>query len=310
MSGISGLFEFDLKKIIALSTLRQLGFIIATIRVNHVNLAFFHLITHARFKALLFICVGLFIHYFFDNQDIRSFGLINKNFSFSLSIFNVANLSLCGFPFLSGFFSKDLILELILIKKIGFFFFFIVFFGTFLTVFYTFRLIFFLRFKNSFFFPLEILNKKVGIEYSMILLFFFSIFLGYFGSVYFFFPYNYIIIPFILKIFISILCIISFLFCLIFSKKFFFLKINLIIYLSQIWFLHFLKTDFLKRVFFNFSNSFTKNIVGFSELFMGFYIYKKLFNFSYFINKLFRAFFYYFFLIFLFFILIYIFLIL
>lgn len=157
ISGISGLFEYDLKKIIALSTLRQLGFIIATIGIGCSNLAFFHLITHARFKALLFICAGIFIHYFNDNQDIRFFGLINKNFSFSLSIFNAANFSLCGFPFLSGFFSKDLILELFLLKEVNIFFFFLIFFGTFLTVFYTFRLIFFLSFKNLFFFPLEII---------------------------------------------------------------------------------------------------------------------------------------------------------
>ncbi|KAK3919074.1 NADH-ubiquinone oxidoreductase chain 5, partial [Frankliniella fusca] len=94
ISGVSGLFEFDLKKIIALSTLRQLGFIISTISIGLPDLAFFHLITHAGFKALLFICAGFFIHNFFDNQDIRFFGLINKNFCFSLCIFNVSNLSL------------------------------------------------------------------------------------------------------------------------------------------------------------------------------------------------------------------------
>lgn len=176
ISGISGILEYDLKKIIALSTLRQLGFIITTIGIGYSNLAFFHLITHARFKALLFICAGIFIHYFYDNQDIRFFGLINRNFSFSLSIFNVANLSLCGFPFLSGFFSKDLILELFLLKDVSIIFFFLIFLGTFLTVFYTFRLIFFLRFKNSFFFCLESSNKKISIEYSIIFLFFFPFF--------------------------------------------------------------------------------------------------------------------------------------
>lgn len=289
MSGISGLFEFDLKKIIALSTLRQLGFIIATIRLNYSNLAFFHLITHASFKALLFICAGIFIHYFFDNQDIRSFGLINKNFSFSLSIFFVANLSLCGFPFLSGFFSKDLILELFLLKRRGIIFFSLIFLGTFLTVFYTFRLIFFLRFKGAFFIPLETSNNKMGIEFSIIFLFFFSIFLGYFGSVFFLFPFNYIVIPLNLKLFVSILCLISFFLCYILCKNNYLFRRRLVIFFSQIWFLHFLKTDFIKKYFFRFSFFLSKSITGFVEFFFGFFVYKELFYISYYLNKMLKS---------------------
>lgn len=303
ISGISGLFEYDLKKIIALSTLRQLGFIISTIRMGYSNLAFFHLITHARFKALLFICAGIFIHYFFDNQDIRSFGLMNKNFSFSLSIFSVANLSLCGFPFLSGFFSKDLILELFLMKKVGLIFFFLIFLGTFLTVFYTFRLIFFLRFKNAFFVPLENLNNKIAIEFSIFFLFLFSVFLGYFGSIYFFLPYNYIIIPLNLKLFISILCLISFFFCYLFCKNFYLFKRTLILFLAQIWFLHFLKTDIFKKYFFSFSLNTTKNLSGFTEYFLGVFSYTKVFSFSYFLNRFIKRIFFYFFILFLFFLL-------
>jgi len=131
ISGIRGVFEFDLKKIIALSTLRQLGFIISTLALGLPDLTFFHLATHACFKALLFMCAGLFIHSFQDNQDIRGFGIINKNFSLSLCMFNVANLSLSGFPFLSGFFSKDLILELVLIRKYKFIHFFFIYIGNF-----------------------------------------------------------------------------------------------------------------------------------------------------------------------------------
>jgi len=181
ISGFSGLFEFDLKKIIALSTLRQLGFILSTISIGLSNLAFFHLITHATFKALIFICAGFFIHRFFDNQDIRFFGLLNKNYSFSLCIFNVANLSLSGFPFLSGFFSKDLILELMLIKNLGVIMFFLFILGTFLTVLYSFRLFFYITFKFTFSRRMEFFPKGLGIQSSIILLFFFSIFFGIFG---------------------------------------------------------------------------------------------------------------------------------
>lgn len=305
ISGISGIFEFDLKKIIALSTLSQLGFIIRTISLGCSNLAFFHLITHASFKALLFICAGLFIHNFFDNQDIRFFGLINSNFSFSLCIFSIANLSLSGFPFLSGFYSKDLILELFLLKDINLFYFILIFLGTFLTVFYTFRLIYYLTLKNSFYFPLEVSNKKMGIEYSMIFLFFFSVFLGYLGSTFFFFPYNYIIMPFNLKLFISLLCLSSFLFCSVFCHVFYFFSNKLILYLSQIWFLHFLKTDFFKCYFFSFSIKRIKSLSGFTESYFGFYIYQRLFFFSSIFNGVLKIFFSYFFFLFLFFLFIF-----
>nr|UYF08481.1 NADH dehydrogenase subunit 5 [Stenchaetothrips biformis] len=307
MSGISGIFEFDLKKIIALSTLSQLGFMMSSIGLGLSNLAFFHLVTHASFKALLFMCAGMFIHNFYDNQDIRFFGLMNKNFSFSLAMFNVANLSLCGFPFLSGFFSKDLILELFLLKNINFIFFFLIFVGTFLTVLYTFRLIYFLSLKNSFYFSLESSNNKMKIEYSMIFLFIFSIFLGSFGSTFFFFPYNYIILPLSLKLFVLILCGISFLFCFIFSNKLFCFKSDLFLFLGNMWFLHFLKTDFFKLIFFNFSVKITKSLNGFSELYIGAYVYSFIFNFSSVFNKFLVMFFSYFFYLFLFFFLVFIF---
>uniref|UniRef100_UPI0030E10CFE NADH dehydrogenase subunit 5 n=1 Tax=Thrips alatus TaxID=1030670 RepID=UPI0030E10CFE len=301
MSGISGVFEFDLKKIIALSTLSQLGFMMYCISLGLNNLAFFHLITHASFKALLFMCAGLFIHNFYDNQDIRFFGLMNKNFSFSLSMFNVANLSLCGFPFLSGFFSKDLILELILLKKVNLIYFFLVFLGTFLTVFYTIRLIYFLTLKNVFFLPLEVSNNKLGIEYSMIFLFFFSIFLGFFGSLYFFFPYNYIVLPLNMKVFVLLLCFMSFFLCYIYSSKLLYFNSNLILYLSQMWFLHFMKSDFLKFWFFSFSFKVTKSLNGFLELYFGYYIYMYIFNISSILNKFMKMVFSYFFVLFLFF---------
>uniref|UniRef100_UPI0030E1AC93 NADH dehydrogenase subunit 5 n=1 Tax=Stenchaetothrips bicolor TaxID=3118775 RepID=UPI0030E1AC93 len=301
MSGISGVFEYDLKKIIALSTLSQLGFMMSSISLGLSNLAFFHLITHASFKALLFMCAGMFIHNFYDNQDIRFFGLMNSNFSFSLSMFNVANLSLCGFPFLSGFFSKDLILELFLLKNLNMIFFFLVFLGTFLTVLYTFRLIYFLSLKNSFYYPLDISNKKMGIEYSMLFLFLFSIFLGYFGSVFFFFPYNYIVLPLSMKSFVTILCALSFIFCSIFSDKTFCFNINIFLFLGQMWFLHFMKTDLLKFWFFSFSLKVSKVLDGFSEFYFGFYVYKYIFGFSSILNKYLKIYFSYFFFLFLFF---------
>lgn len=296
ISGISGIFEYDLKKIIALSTLRQLGFIISTISLGFTDLAFFHLVTHAGFKALLFICAGIFIHIFFDNQDIRGFGLIRKDFSFSLCMFNIGNLSLCGFPFLSGFFSKDLILEIVLIKNLNFFFFFFFTFGTFLTVFYRFRLFIYLTFKNVFFFSsIQNTLQDFKIHYSIFILFIFSISLGFLGSRLLFLPYNYICIPFFLKIYILNVCLLRLSMCLILTKISS-IKINkFIFFIRNIWFLGYLKTDFLKKLFLTFCYKATKVSVGYIESFWGLREVNKIFSFSLIFSKSLKNLFYFFF---------------
>jgi NADH-ubiquinone oxidoreductase chain 5 len=271
ISGIRGIFEFDLKKIIALSTLRQLGFIISTLSLNLPDLAFFHLLTHACFKALIFICSGIFIHQFIENQDIRNFGLINKNFSLSLCIFNIANFSLIGFPFLSGFFSKDLILEIIILKNLRIVHFFIFLIGTFLTVFYRVRLTIFLTFKVNFFSNRLLQNlNKLKIEKSMFLLFFFSIFLGFTFSKIFFYPLNYINIPLNLKVLILCICLLRFFLSLNFSFYFIIFKnFKIIMFFSIIWFLGFLKTDFFKKKIFLFGRFSYNSTEIFVENFFG-----------------------------------------
>merc|ERR1712095_96799 len=105
--------EIDIKKIIALSTLRQLGIIILTLGIGNPILSYFHLLSHAFFKAILFICAGIVIHNIKDYQDIRKIRIILSNIPITIRVIIVANLSLCGLPFLRGFYSKDIILETI-----------------------------------------------------------------------------------------------------------------------------------------------------------------------------------------------------
>lgn len=111
MSGLGANFEYDLKKIIALSTLSQLGVILRILSLGFKDLAFFHLLTHALFKALLFICAGAIIHNVKEYQDIRLMGGLVVFIPLTCMCINLANLALCGTPFLAGFYSKDLILE-------------------------------------------------------------------------------------------------------------------------------------------------------------------------------------------------------
>lgn len=116
MARVTALFEADFKKVVALSTLRQLGVIIITLSIGFVYIAFVHLLTHAIFKALLFICSGKIIHRVNDNQDIRKIGGLIFNIPVTGLIINLARIALCGVPFLSGFYSKDLIIERVIIE--------------------------------------------------------------------------------------------------------------------------------------------------------------------------------------------------
>ncbi len=140
LSGFSAMFETDLKKIIALSTLRQLSVILFAISFGFNFLGLFHLYTHALFKALLFLCAGCLIHSFSHVQDLRHLGSCWRIAPCVIVFLNLANLALCGFPFFGGFYSKDIILETFLWGDYNFFFFFILFFATALTVGYRVRL--------------------------------------------------------------------------------------------------------------------------------------------------------------------------
>nr|URX54156.1 NADH dehydrogenase subunit 5 [Glyptotermes sp. 15 AB-2022a] len=143
MAGLGANFEYDLSKIIALSTLSQLGLMIGAVSVGFVGLAFFHLLTHALFKALLFMCAGVIIHTVKDSQDIRFMGNLSFQMPFTSVCLGVSSFALCGMPFLAGFYSKDLILEMVSFSYVNLVGFFLFFAATGLTVCYSFRLFYY-----------------------------------------------------------------------------------------------------------------------------------------------------------------------
>nr|APT41499.1 NADH dehydrogenase subunit 5 [Nyssomyia flaviscutellata] len=143
MAGLGANYEFDLKKIIALSTLSQLGLMMSILSFGYMKLAFFHLLTHALFKALLFMCAGSIIHNMINNQDIRFMGGLSSLMPFTMMYMSVANLALCGMPFLAGFYSKDLILEIVYGGNWNGLIFFLFVISTSLTVMYSFRLVYY-----------------------------------------------------------------------------------------------------------------------------------------------------------------------
>lgn len=110
-AGTVGIFQNDLKRVIAYSTCSQLGYMVLACGLSNYSLALFHLLNHAFFKALLFLSAGSVIHALVDEQDMRRMGGLLKLLPFTYTCFLVGSLALMGFPYTSGFYSKDFILE-------------------------------------------------------------------------------------------------------------------------------------------------------------------------------------------------------
>ncbi len=140
--GILGIIQNDIKRVIAYSTLSQLGYMTVALGASAYSVAVFHLMTHAFFKALLFLGAGSVIMGMHHNQDIRWMGGVRKYMPITWITFLLGNLALIGTPFFSGFYSKDAIIEAVHASTLpgAGFAYFAVLAGVFITAFYSFRL--------------------------------------------------------------------------------------------------------------------------------------------------------------------------
>ena len=183
----SGLVQNDIKRIVAFSTISQLGYMVAAIGLSQYNVALFHLVNHAFFKALLFLSAGQIIHSMMDEQDVRKLGGLINFLPFTYSIMVIGSLSLLATPFLTGFYSKDLIIELAYSKYsfTGTFSYYLLSVTAGLTAFYSFRLIMltFLTVPNgSKIKYLNVHESNLVVIISLFTLSIFSIFFGYLFS--------------------------------------------------------------------------------------------------------------------------------
>nr|AJR19260.1 NADH dehydrogenase subunit 5 [Thremma gallicum] len=271
ISGLGANFEFDLKKIIALSTLSQLGLMMMILGAGFEILAFFHLLSHAFFKSLLFLCAGILIHSFKDIQDIRMMGNIIKFMPLTSTFFNVSNLALCGLPFLTGFYSKDLILEMVFLTNLNMISLFLCFVSTGFTVCYSVRVMYWSFFSEVNMTSLINIHDEDWImSKSMLTLFFMSIFGGS-SLMWAMMPTNEMVyLPYYLKILVLYLILggiiigilINYLYMWIkFSSKF-----ELINFMGSIWFMPFISTYGMNSLFLNLGLNVKKNLdYGWSE---------------------------------------------
>nr|AHG53291.1 NADH dehydrogenase subunit 5 [Drosophila santomea] len=288
MAGLGANFEFDLKKIIALSTLSQLGLMMSILSMGFYKLAMFHLLTHALFKALLFMCAGAIIHNMNNSQDIRLMGGLSIHMPLTSTCFNVSNLALCGMPFLAGFYSKDMILEIVSISNINMFSFFLYFFSTGLTVSYSFRLVYYSMTGDLNCGSLNMLNDESWVMLRGMLGLLFMSIIG--GSMlnWLIFPFPYMIcLPGYLKMLTLFVCIVGGLFGYLISISNLYslnkslLNYNLTLFLGSMWFMPYISTYGMIFYPLNYGQLVVKSFdQGWSEYFGGQHLYYKLSNYS------------------------------
>nr|YP_010035092.1 NADH dehydrogenase subunit 5 [Aconitum kusnezoffii]QOX10115.1 NADH dehydrogenase subunit 5 [Aconitum kusnezoffii] len=187
LAATTGILQNDPKRVIAYSTCSQLGYMIFACGISNYSVSVFHLMNHAFFKALLFLSAGSVIHAMSDEQDMRKMGGLASSFPFTYAMMLMGSLSLIGFPFPTGFYSKDVILELAYTKYTisGNFAFWLGSVSVLFTSYYSFRSLFltFLVPTNSF--GRDILrchDAPIPMAIPLILLAFGSLFVGYLAS--------------------------------------------------------------------------------------------------------------------------------
>ena len=240
ISGIIANFENDFKKIIALSTLRQLGLIIIILRYGFKIIAYYHLLIHAIFKSILFIAAGAVIHLIKNTQDIRLLGNLNEIIPYVIIRLLISNLALSGIPFISGFYRKDLIMEIIYRRRrLNMVILILIVVSLSLTVSYSLRFLYYLFFNRRFkFYRYVYIEEDWVINISIVIIILLRVIVGSILNWIFYFDYYIIYLTLFEKIITLLRCFIGILIIIIVVVARKIIKLYYYIYFFRsIWFL-------------------------------------------------------------------------
>nr|YP_001552159.1 NADH dehydrogenase subunit 5 [Nothopuga sp. 1 LP-2008]ABS71897.1 NADH dehydrogenase subunit 5 [Nothopuga sp. 1 LP-2008] len=283
MSGLGANFEYDLKKIVALSTLSQLGMMMMSLSIGGWKMAYFHMLSHAIFKSMLFLCSGSIIHGLGGMQDIRYMGcLISVSPMVGVSL-NVANLSLMGFPFMSGFYSKDLIVEMFGLGSMNLFIYLLLVMSIGLTSCYSLRLSYYVMWGGAWKFPMGSFGDYSTMSFSIFFLSLGSVVVGSLLSWLLFVTPVVIVMSLFMKLLSLFMMIIGvligiFIWCLKtgFNKL---LGLKVIEFLGGMWYLSWLSGN-PNLLFYNYSLKFVESDLTWGEIFggQGIYLFSRYFS--------------------------------
>nr|ATL63099.1 NADH dehydrogenase subunit 5 [Bombus consobrinus] len=235
VSGMMANLEMDFKKIIALSTLSQLGFMMSIYSLGMVDLTFLHLFIHAFFKSMMFMCAGSLIHYMLGVQNFRLYLGMFYLYPIKVLMLMLSLLMLCGFPFLVGFYSKDLIVEYYFLNMMGIFSLMNLIIGTIFTVSYSFRIMM-IMLKMSYLMNLINFKEDFIMIFSMFIMLLIMLNLSKFVFNMYFFEKN-ISLIIIYKFFIFKMMLIGVLISLIMMEYFIIKK--MILFIISFFFMNF-----------------------------------------------------------------------
>ena len=251
LGGLFANYELDFKKIVAISTLRQLGFIVFSISTGNWLLGLLHIIFHAFFKRSLFLSTGSLIHFLFGNQDSRLFGGFFMSF-FCKLFFSISCLCLIGFPFTLGFYSKDFILGNLLFFNTSGFIGYIFLISCCFTVSYSLRLLLLGYSGYSSYDPYTSFSERKTFFYRVIILFLISTFIGNF-FLFYFIPLNVVFSFFELFVGLLVLFFGVLTYFFLFNFYIFYFIITIIIFLPRLNSL--ISSFFIKKIFYEIDNT-------------------------------------------------------
>nr|FAA04213.1 TPA: NADH dehydrogenase subunit 5 [Holtodrilus truncatus] len=285
MAGLCAMLEMDMKKIIALSTLSQLGLMMLSLAMDMPMITFMHLIMHALFKALLFICAGSLINMHNHSQDMRWMGNLSHQLPLTTSAMILSSITMSGMPFLSAFYSKDLILEMSINTPNKFMVVTILYLSLIITSMYSMRLIFSIvmtpMLSSPYFSLSEIYTLNPMFNLSMMTIISGSMFTKYFM--------NLNLHPIPLSLMMTPLIFMSFgiLFSIMFVKTMHMMKNKVMLFLTSMWFLTPMSTQFIMPIPFTYSKMSLEYIDNAWLEFFGGPMFIKNFKFAYSMKSMF-----------------------